>query len=132
MNVIDKLSFIDIKDKKVLVTRTKGKDVWYLPGGKRKAGESNIEALTREVKEELSVDIVPETAALYGTFEALAHGYKDGTQVRAVCYTVEYNGSIAPSNEIEECAYVGYEVRDAMPPLGHLVFDDLKVRGLIE
>lgn len=31
---IDKLAFIDVKDHHVLVTLSKGKDVWYIPGGK--------------------------------------------------------------------------------------------------
>jgi len=40
-NYIDKLAFILIKDKKTLVTKSKGKDVWYTPGGKEK-GEKRI------------------------------------------------------------------------------------------
>ncbi len=47
---IDKLAFIYVKDKKVLVTLSKGKDIWYLPGGKREENETDIQALTREVK----------------------------------------------------------------------------------
>lgn len=38
---IDKLAYIYIKDRKVLSTLSKGKDVWYIPGGKREEGESD-------------------------------------------------------------------------------------------
>ena len=38
---IDKLAFIDLKDRKVLETKSKGKDVWYIPGGKREGSESD-------------------------------------------------------------------------------------------
>jgi len=54
---IDKLAFIEIKDRKLLVTLSKGKDIWYIPGGKREGSESDIEALVREVREELTVNL---------------------------------------------------------------------------
>jgi 8-oxo-dGTP diphosphatase len=58
---IDKLAYIYIKDQKVLVSLSKGKDTWYIPGGKREGNESDEQALTREVKEELNVDIRSES-----------------------------------------------------------------------
>ena len=87
---IDKLAFLYIKDKKILATMSKGKDTWYLPGGKREAGESDTQALIREVKEELSVDLEEPTIKFYGTFEAQAHGKPEGTIVRMTCYTAEF------------------------------------------
>ena len=38
-NYIDKLAFIQIKDRKVLETLSRGKDKWYTPGGKREGEE---------------------------------------------------------------------------------------------
>lgn len=35
---IDKLAYIYIKDHKVLTTLSRGKDTWYIPGGKREKG----------------------------------------------------------------------------------------------
>lgn len=57
VDYIDKLAFIYLQDRKLLVTLSRGKDVWYIPGGKREAGETDEQALTREVKEELDVDL---------------------------------------------------------------------------
>ncbi len=59
--VIDKLAWIFIKDGKLLMVRSKGKELFYLPGGKREAGESDEQALVREIKEEISVDLVPDS-----------------------------------------------------------------------
>lgn len=42
---IDKLAFIDLKNKKLLSTLSKGKDKWYIPGGKREDGETDEQAL---------------------------------------------------------------------------------------
>ena len=43
--VIDKLAWIFIEDGKLLMVRSKGKELFYLPGGKREAGESDEQAL---------------------------------------------------------------------------------------
>ena len=74
MKIIDKVALLYVKDGKILSTRSKGKDKYYLPGGKREGNETDLETLAREVKEELSVDVVEATARFYGTFEAQAHG----------------------------------------------------------
>ena len=92
---IDKLAYIFIKDRKVLSTLSKGKDTWYIPGGKRDSNETDEEALIREVKEELTVDLKPATIRHYGTFEAQAHGKPEGTVVRMTCYEADFDGELA-------------------------------------
>lgn len=103
---IDKLAFIFLKDQRALVTRSKGKDTWFIPGGKREPRESDHEALRREVKEELSVDLKPETIAYYGTFEAQAHGKPEGTVVRMTCFTAEFTGELKAGAEIAELDFL--------------------------
>jgi 8-oxo-dGTP diphosphatase len=61
MTIIDKIAWIRLEDGAILSSRSRGKDVYYLPGGKREAGESDIDTLVREIREELSVAIVPDT-----------------------------------------------------------------------
>ena len=78
MKLIDKIALLYIEDGKILSTRSKGKDAYYLPGGKREGNESDLATLVRELKEELSVDIIEDTAKLYGIFEAQAHGKAEG------------------------------------------------------
>jgi len=58
---IDRLSYIYLKNKRILVTLTEGSDRWFIPGGKRKSHETDAQALIREVKEELSVDLRPRS-----------------------------------------------------------------------
>jgi 8-oxo-dGTP pyrophosphatase MutT (NUDIX family) len=128
---IDKLAFIEIKDKKVLSTLSRGKDTWYIPGGKREGEETDFEALIREVKEELSVDVIPETITLYGVFEAQAHGKPEGTFVRMTCYTAKFSGELKASSEIAEYMYVAFSWKEKSSPVDKLIFDDLKEKGLI-
>ncbi len=129
---IDKLAFIEIRDRKVLVTQSRGKNVWYIPGGKRESGESDLEALMREVKEELTVDLLPETVKHCGTFEAQAHGKPEGTKVRMTCYTAGYQGTIAPAAEIESVEYFSYAQKHQTSPVDALIFDDLKRKNIID
>ena len=128
---IDKLAYILIKDGKVLTTLSKGKDTWYIPGGKREGNETDNEALIREVEEELTVNLKPETIRHYGTFEAQAHGKPEGTVVRMTCYEADYIGTLSASSEIEDFAFVGYEWKEKSSVVDGLIFDDLKAKGLI-
>lgn len=129
---IDKLAWIDVRDRKVLVTRTRGKDAYYMPGGKRQGSETDHEALRREIKEELTVDLDPKSLTYYGTFEGPAHGQPAGTMARLTCYTGTYRGTLAPSSEIEEISYVPYQMKPHIGPAGQRVFDDLKAKDLID
>ena len=129
---IDKLAYILIKDKKVLVTLSKGKHTWYIPGGKRDPGESDYQALIREVQEELTVDLVESTIKKYGVFEAQAHGKPKGTMVRMTCYEADYEGEMVPAAEIAEMDYFTYDQIDKVSFVDVLIFEDLKEKGLIE
>lgn len=129
---IDKLAFIELRDRKVLETKSVGKDTWYIPGGKREAGESDEQALIREVKEELGVDIDPATITHYGTFEAQAHGKPEGTVVRMTCYQAKYAGALAPNAEVEFMDWFDYSKRGLVSPVDQLIFDDLQAKGFID
>lgn len=131
-NYIDKLSLIDIKDRKVLMAKSFNKNKWFNPGGKREEGETDAEALIREIREELSVEIMPETIKLYGVFEAQAHGKPEGIMVRLKCYTASYTGTPSPSAEIEMVAYLDYSKKDTTSLVSQLFFDDLKDKGFID
>ena len=47
-----------VKDDKYLVQNIGGKDYYVLPGGHVRIGESSDDALIREVREELEIDIL--------------------------------------------------------------------------
>ena len=133
MDLIDKLAWIYIKDRKILSTRSKGKDAWYIPGGKREKGESDQEALMREIKEELTVDLLPETIAYLNTFKAQAHGQPAGVFVQMTCYSADYKGELAPSAEIEEMSWLTSDTDPILlSPVDRIIFAYLKERNLID
>lgn len=131
MKLIDKLAWIEIQDKKILSTRSKGKDTYYIPGGKRETGESDHQALIREIQEELSVTLDSETLEYVGTFQSQAHGHALGVEVKMQCYKGSYTGEITASSEIEEVVWLSYNDRDHISPVDKLIFDWLKQQDLI-
>ena len=132
MKEIDKIALIYIKDGKILSTLSKGKDTYYIPGGKREGLENDEEALIRECKEELSIDIIKDTIKYYGTFEAQAHGKAEGILVRMTCYMASFEGEIKPSSEIQEIRWLDYSNLEIISPVDKLIFKDLYDKQLIK
>lgn len=131
-NLIDKLAWIEIQDGKVLVARSRGKDAFYIPGGKRENGESDAEALIREIQEELSVTVQEDSMKYYGTFSAQAHGKPEGTIVQMTCYQGSYVGRIQADSEIEEIDWLNYHQNELVAPVDKIIFLDLYEKGLLK
>ncbi|MFE0027722.1 NUDIX domain-containing protein [Amycolatopsis sp. NPDC059021] len=129
--MIDKIAWLRLDGGKILSTRSRGKDVYYFPGGKREPGESDLDTLVREIGEELAVTIDRATARHAGTFEAQAHGHDTGITVRMTCYTADYDGVLVPSSEIEEIVWLTYADRDRVSPVDQVIFDHLSAAGLL-
>lgn len=131
MKMIDKIALIYLQDKKILSTRSKGKDAYYIPGGKREGNETDIETLIREIKEELSVGIIKESVKPYGVFEAQAHGHAEGIIVRMTCYYADFVGEVKADNEIEEIVWLTTADVDSISPVDKLIFAKLHDEGLL-
>lgn len=102
-----KAGAVIIIDRKLLVSRNKGKDVYVPPGGKLKEGENYLDALKRELLEEQGITFDPQYACLLGEFEAEAAGDKQRRIVRMAVYRIDnIIGDLHPANEIAENALV--------------------------
>lgn len=132
MKLIDKVALLYVRDGKILSTLSKGKDKYYLPGGKRENDESDLETLVREVKEELSVEIVESTARFYGTFQAQAHGKEEGVLVKMTCYMAEFEGQPKADSEIARVVWLTCRDMESVSPVDKLIFADLHERGLLD
>ena len=132
MKIIDKLAWIELKNNTILSTKSYGKDKYYIPGGKRETGETDEQALLREINEELSVTLDSRTLRYLGTFEAQAHGHAEGIIVRMTCYTAAYTGELEVSAEIEEMKWLHHSDKDKISEVDQLIFDHLKENGLLD
>ena len=59
-------------DGRTLVVRKRGTEMFMNPGGKPEAGESLVDALRRELAEEIGLDVAADDLAAMGTFDTLA------------------------------------------------------------
>lgn len=123
--LIDTVAWVLIVDGRILCARPRGKDVFYIPGGKREAGESDEQTLRREITEELTVALVAETVEPVGVYEAV----DGGARIRMSCYRADYRGTLAASSEIAELAWFGFGDRPRVPPVDQLLFDELHAAG---
>ena len=128
---VDKIAFLHVRDGKVLAALNEGNDTWFLPGGRREPRETDEQTLIREVKEELSVDIVPETIEYFDTFEGQAHGAPEGDVARVTCYFASFEGELTASSEITEIDFFSYDMRGRTSAPAQLALDELKQKGRI-
>ena|SRR6266540_3962986 len=127
--LFDTVAWVHVEGGRVLCVRPRGKGVFYVPGGKREGAETDLETLLREIKEELTVLLDPDTAIHVGTYEAEVPDLPGGAVVRMSCYTADYEGTLVVSSEIEEMAWFSYADRPLVPPVDQLLFDDLRAGG---
>ena len=128
--LIDTVAWVHLENGRILCARPRGKDIFYIPGGKREGSESDLQTLLREISEELAVSLMPGTVRHVGTYEAgPPGGHPDGAVVRMSCYTGDYTGTLTASSEIDEFAWFSYADRPRLPPVDQLLFDDLRAAG---
>jgi 8-oxo-dGTP pyrophosphatase MutT (NUDIX family) len=131
MKNIDKIAWLHLDGGRILSTRSKGKNRFYFPGGKRERDETDAQTLLREIREELTVELVGGSLKCAGTFEAQAHGHNEGVRVIMTCYYAAYTGTLQPAAEIEEVVWLSYRDRESVSPVDQLIFDWLKEQMLL-
>lgn len=106
MKTIEVVAAIIKKEDKIFITRRsygEFANMWEFPGGKIEAGETNEEALIREIKEELELDInklefLTTVEYDYPTFHLTMH-----------CYTCEICGGTLNLNAHNDAKWVSLE-----------------------
>ncbi|PXY19720.1 NUDIX hydrolase [Prauserella muralis] len=129
---IDSLAWVLVRDRRLLSVRTEGKSRFYLPGGKREPGESDVAALCREIREELGAELDPLSFSLFAVLDEPADGYSDGRRVHMTAYTARHRCELAPAREIAELAWLTAADAHQCPPAGRRVLALLASEGLID
>lgn len=117
------VGWVHVVAGELLAVRTHGRDRFYLPGGKPEPGETLVEAVIREVFEELGV--VLDQAAPVFVVEDEAHGLSRPRRVRLTCFTGTGRGEPRPAAEIAELAWLGRADRGRAAPAVQQVLDRL-------
>ena len=132
LKTIYKVGLAHFKDGKMLMTRSIGKDVFYCAGGKFEEGESDIECLKREIKEELGVEMDDKSIKFLRAFEDVAHG-KVNMRVNIKIFSAELLEEPKPTQEIEEIRYLDSAADPKiLAPIDIQIFAWLKEQKLID
>lgn len=132
---IYKASGILIQNRSLLVTRSKGKETFFSPGGKLQEGETPIVAVMRELNEELSITVEERDLEPFGSFYAPAADDDTRLLHMEVFRVLRWAGEIRPSSEIEEICWVTSHVPEGLrlgSIFAHEVIPRLKREGAID
>jgi 8-oxo-dGTP pyrophosphatase MutT (NUDIX family) len=132
---IDKIGALILRGDRILLCR-KNRDTsrLILPGGRIEPGESALECLTREIREELGA-VALEKVEYLGTYEdrAAMDDPRVVKSLRIALYQGELSREPTPSAEIRELVWYGpASNRNALTPiLVNRILPDLLARGIL-
>lgn len=110
-------------DGRCLLVRKSGSSVFMQAGGKLEPGESALDALSRELNEELGIELDESSAEYLGVYRADA-AHEPNTIVSAAVFALETSAEIRPQGEIEEVLWI--DRLDSIPvELAPLTRDEL-------
>jgi 8-oxo-dGTP diphosphatase len=131
----DKVGLLVVRDGKILLCRKKHTtSLLILPGGCREPGESALDCLSREMREELG-DVVASGVELVGVYTDRAAGPETAQPktVRIELYRAELFGEPVANSEIAELVWFG-EADDrerVAPSIANKILPDLLARGIL-
>lgn len=111
---IEKAAGLIIENREVVLTRSKGKDVFVPPGGKLEGSESQVQALIRELEEELGIVVTEADLEFIGNYYAEAAGGSGKSLKMGAWLVKRYVGAISPQSEIEEIVRVSSDLPEGM------------------
>lgn len=135
MKILLTAGLVVTKKNQLLLAYSRNKNAWYLPGGKIDKGETSKEALVREIREELSIELQLDRIGSYKLVSAPAYGEDSDLIMKQDTFLYDLTEEIEPSHEITAVKYFDletYKKEPAQVPGVLKVFKLLKEDGIIQ
>ncbi|MBS1915811.1 MAG: NUDIX domain-containing protein [Bacteroidetes bacterium] len=124
-----------VNQGKLLLAFSNNKQAWYLPGGKIDNNETAVEALIREIREELNIELNEPGLKFYIHISATAFGEVTGIIMEQDCFLYELKETPRPSAEIKDIRYFNcydYSFEEKQVPGVIMILEKLKKDGLVK
>lgn len=124
-----------IKNKKLLLAYSNNKQCYYLPGGKVDNGETAIDALCREIEEELNVQLDKDKLTFFTHITAPAYGEENGVIMEQDCFITSQEIIPLASAEIGSLQYfslASYQKETNQAPGAVMILSILTDKGYID
>lgn len=127
-----KVAWLPIVDKKVLMVRSRGQELFFNVGGKPESHESDQQALIREVYEEVGVHLLVGSIRRVYTFVGPGEGKHADKTIVMPAFSANYEGELRASSEVEELAWFTIADRHRTTATGREALDWLYSNSLIK
>lgn len=124
-----------IKNRKLLLAYSNNKQCYYLPGGKVDNGETAIDALCREIDEELNVQLDQDMLSFFTHITAPAYGENSGIIMEQDCFITSQEIIPSASAEIGSLQYfslASYQKEMKQAPGAVMILATLTEKGYID
>lgn len=111
-----------------MLVRVRDNDLWYLPGGTIEDGETAMDALIREIAEELDVKI--DAASVQADRVVVGPALGRAGNVELNCFRARWDGEMLAKAEVSEVAYLEFSQSDKMAPAVQILVKQLQQEKL--
>lgn len=135
MTALKTVGLLSVQQRKLLLAYSRNKQCFYLPGGKVDAGESETQALCREIAEELNVSMTEQELVYYTHITAPAFGEKEGIIMEQDCYWLHRDIVPEPAAEIGAIGFFSvadYARQTVQAPGVVAILNKLQQEGFID
>jgi ADP-ribose pyrophosphatase YjhB (NUDIX family) len=131
---IHKAGGIIVRNRRLLVERSKNKDYFIAPGGSLEENETPKQALVRELMEEFKITVEEKDLIPFGVFQAKAAGQEEKTVQMDIFNVLKWHGEPTPDNEVEEIKWITSKPESIKigSIFEHEVLPRLKSEGIID